>query len=76
MKKTKSAKKTGKIKEAGIIDCPAYSELTEEPVEKIRSYIITREIDSSTKHFEAVLKGLKCEFGFDLEKMTFNMGDL
>ena len=52
------------------------SEITGEICTKVRVYTISREVDSSTKDFQNALKGLKREFGFDMEKETFSTDDL
>lgn len=58
------------------IETPALAEVTGEKFDKIRCYTISREVDSSTKHFEMVLRNLKREFGFDIERQTFDVGEL
>lgn len=59
-----------------IVGLLGVSEISEEPVTKIRAYTISREVDKSTKDFETRIKNLQREYGFDLEKETFKIDDL
>jgi len=56
--------------------CDAVSEISNETVTQIKSYTISREIDSHAKDFDKVLKNLQKQYGFDLETEIFNIDDL